>query len=364
MSDRFSIDSHKLIYHPQRVAQLLESKGDWEKAKTVYPIYVELGPVGACNHRCVFCAYDYIGYQTRTLAYDLLAERIPEMGRLGVRSIMLAGEGEPMLHKDIVRIVQLIKSSGIDVSFTTNATAMPRDFPEEALPHVSWIKASINAGSPETYAQVHRTKAAHFDLALKNLATMVEARRRKGLSVTLGAQLLLLPENAHEVRALAERVRETGLDYLVVKPYSHVERSITQAYKDIDYTAFLALEDSLRDLNSETFSVVFRSNTMRKYTSDDRYTRCYSVPYLWAHIMASGVVNGCGGFLSDERFEFGNINDSSFQAIWEGEKRRQNYEFVTHHLDIEECRKNCRMDEVNRYLFRLIDNPPGHVNFI
>ena len=365
MTDRYRIDSHKMIYHPERTAAIMAAKGDWEKAKGIYPIYVEMGPVGACNHRCVFCAYDYIGYQSVQLEFDMLKERIPEMGRLGVKSIMFAGEGEPFLHKKIIEIVQLTKESGIDVSFTTNATMMPKRFPDEALGLVSWVKASINAGTAETYAMIHRTKPAHFDLALKNLTAMVEARNARNLKTTIGAQILLLPENAHEVRTLAEICRDrVGVDYVVVKPYSQLEASNTHTYENLDYSRFLGMEEELQDLNTDSFNLVFRANTMRRYTAADRYTRCYSVPFTWAHVTASGQVFGCGAYLLDPRFEYGNLNEATFLEIWEGEKRKENFRFVSEHLDIEECRRNCRMDDVNRYLFQVIDNPPDHVNFI
>lgn len=365
MSDPYFIDSQKVIYHPARVTQLLEAKNDWERAKSVYPLYIEVSPVGACNHRCTFCAVDYIGYKTVMLDLDIFKLRVSEMGKAGVKSIMFAGEGEPMLHKKITDMVKATKEAGIDVSFTTNATVINEKFIIDALPITSWIKVSINAGTAETYAKIHQTKEKDFGRVVDNLKVAVKAKREQGLSCTIGAQALLLPENAGEMTTLVRLCRdEIGLDYLVVKPYSQHMFSITNQYEKIDYSHYIKMEAELEPLSTDHFNVVFRKNTMKKHMGDSRYTKCYSTPFLWAYVMADGALYGCSAYLLDKKFEYGNINQSTFQQIWEGERRRENFQFVLNELDIKDCRKNCRMDEVNRYLSNLKDGTVPHVNFI
>ena len=367
MSDDYAIDGHKLAYHPQRIGQLLDAGDDWEKAKSIYPIYMEVSPVGACNHRCTFCGVDYIGYKSISLDYKKFCERLKEIASLGVKGIMYAGEGEPLLHKRINEIVRATHDAGIDISFTTNGTQMDKTFIESSLPLTQWVKLSVNAATAATYAGIHQTKERDFNKVIENIAQATHFKRDHGLTCAIGVQTLLLPENASEIEDLARLCRdELGVDYLVIKSYSHVAKSQNRKYATIDYSLYSNMGERLDKWNTDKFKVVFRENSISKYQSNGGrgYTTCYSTPFLLAYVMADGAVYGCRDHLLDPRFEYGNINELSFQDIWEGEKRRKNVTFVLKELDLKDCRKNCRMDESNRYLFRLKEDPVSHVNFI
>ena len=354
--DKFKIDSHKLNYHPARV-------GAWAAGELIAPIYMEVSPSGACNHRCTFCGLDFMGYRANRLDAAMLKDRLTELARLGLKSVMFAGEGEPFLHPDMAEIILHAKAAGIDVALTTNGTLLDEDTARRILPVVSWIKVSCNAGNAETYARVHRVKPEQFGLAVKNMARAVELRRELGSACTLGAQSLLLPENRESMSDLARTARDIGLDYLVVKPYSQHPSSVTEQYKDVSYADSEALARELRQLATDSFSVVVRLGAMKKWDEKSRpYGKCQALPF-WSYIDARGGVWGCSVFLGDERFLYGNINEQSFEEIWTGETRRKALAWFDAEFDCSGCRVNCRMDEINRYLWEL-RHPGPHVNFI
>ncbi len=364
MADKYSIDSHKLIYHPTRVSKWYEAKDDWEALKKIYPIYVEISPYGGCNHRCTFCALDYMGYENIGLEFDILKSTISNMAKNGVKSVMFAGEGEPLLFKNLDLIVEHCKKEGIDSSLTTNFVPLNKNNIQKCIENCSWIKVSLNAGTAKTYAEVHQTKEIDFDRVMSNLTYALEYRAENKLDCTVGVQMLLLPENKDEAKILALKCKEMGVDYLVVKPYSQHLSSDTHKYENIDYSKMMDIQEDLESLSDDNFSVVFRANTMNKHIKKKQsYDKCYSTPFFWGYIAADGKVFGCSAYLGKDEFCYGNIYDNSFEDIWESDKRKQSYNYVKNELDIKNCRLNCRMDEVNRYLWDL-KNPNAHVNFI
>lgn len=396
------IDSHKLAYHPEWVRRWHAAQGNWELAQTVYPLYVEISPAGQCNHRCAWCAVDYIGYKNRLLDENALLRVFGGMTKRrregeewnGVKSVMFAGEGEPTLHPKLAEIIAGAKSVGIDVALTTNGTGMTKKFIDKALPHITWIKVSLDAATDRTHAiNHHATKEqfaevsrdpecsglvgdellgkfrGEFDRIISNIQYACGQNRKIGSQCMIGAQLLMNPTNIHEVVAFAKLMKRLGCDYCVIKPYSQHFYSLGKQDKlfgGFKYKDALDLSEQLSRLNSESFSVVFRSRTMENYEDPDRhYSICQATPMAWGYIMATGEFVSCSAFLpqdegvGDQRFVLGNIKTQSFQEIWEGEKRHRNWDFVNNELNITECRKNCRMDAVNRFLWdKIKDSAP------
>jgi radical SAM protein with 4Fe4S-binding SPASM domain len=266
---------------------------------------------------------------------------------------MFGGEGEPLLHKDLKKMLAAAFYMGIDCALTTNGVLLTPQIVEQMLRYNKWIKVSINAGTAKTYSGIHRTKEQDFDTVLTNLAYAVKIRKEIGSNCTLGMQAILLNENAHEMRMLAETARSIGVDYLVIKPYSHHQSS-----KHDDMVVSLPFihdfATTLESYSTDKFRVIFRLNAFERMHKDRKYNECLALPF-WAYISTEGDVWSCSAKMgNDDSFVLGNIYQDNFMAILR--KSRQSHK-------LKDCRINCRMDACNEYLWKL-KHPDPHVNFI
>ncbi len=349
------IDSHKLMYHPERITA-------WLDGSNIYPLYVEIGPANRCNYRCSFCALDYTGYNGKFVDTGRLRKALCEMADCGVKSSMFAGAGEPLLHPDICDLVAYARKVGIDVSITTNGSLLTAQMSQKLLQHLAWLRISLNAGSPENYAKIHGCTGDNFEIVLQNLSDAVSLKNEYHLPLTIGVQCLILGENVAEIPDLASRLKKTGVDYFSLKPYSRHPNCINTKLEDphpmIDKTWFA-------DINShstENFEVIVRNKAINSINANSKsYPHCLGLPFF-ACIEADGNIYPCHTFINNIEYSYGNIIDMSFKEVW-GSSRKLKVMQKLASENNDKCRLSCRLDQINLYLWQL-KNPPAHVNFI
>lgn len=353
MAENIRMDSHKLIYHPGRVA-------DWLNGKNIYPIEIEISPSGACNHRCIFCALDYMGYKPNFLKKDVILPTVKQMHAKGLKSVICAGEGEPLLNRDFPEIANAMKGYGLDVAMSTNGVLLTKEISSECLQAFTWIRFSVASMQESSYQSIQQGVEGDLDKVCENIQEAVKIKKDNGLHTTLGVQCLLIPQNIGQILEMAEKLRELGVDYFTVKPY--MAHTMTNNSFNVDYSAMGELERELKQYETENYQIYFRIHAMEKMKKCKTYSKCYALPFM-VHIDAKGNVWPCVELINKDGFSYGNIYQNTFHEIWNSEQRRSVIDKVNQ-MDLNiQCGESCRLDEMNRYLQEL-KQPGGHVNFI
>lgn len=353
MSDKIRMDSHKLIFHPERICA-------WLNGEKIYPIEVEIAPSGACNHRCVFCALDYIGYKPNYLDKQILLKNMKSMYEHGLKSVICAGEGEPLLNPNMPDIANGMKSYGLDVALSSNGVLLTEEVSKECLKAFTWIRFSIASMEESSYNFIQRGNAGDLEKVCNNLEAAVKVRFDQKLKTTLGAQCLLMKENIEQLPLMAKELRDIGIDYLTVKPYSHHLHSENNIL--FDYEEVLNYEEILKEYETSNFKVYFRANAMKKMQQNKSYEQCYGLPFM-TYIDAKGNVWPCIAHIGQYELCYGNIYENTIEEIWASEKREQIKKEIEEKGIDHICRQACRLDEINKYLWEL-KHPGMHINFI
>ena len=287
MSEDFKLDSHKLMFHPCEVAR-------WLHGEEIYPIEIEISPSGTCNHRCTFCAVDYLGYKPVFLNSHMMFNNIEHMKKHGLKSVICSGEGEPLLNKDMPNLVVNMKRIGLDVAMASNGVLLNKEITEECLHAFTWVRFSVAAIYEETYKKIHNSKNGDLQRTLNNIAYAVEWKKKRNLKTTLGVQCLLIKENINEILDMAKELKKLKVDYFTVKPYSQHMQSKNRL--EVDYKELFELENSIKQYESEEFKIYYRINAMKKMKENKRYDNCYGLPFM-THIDARGNVWPCVNFI-------------------------------------------------------------------
>lgn len=343
------IDSHKLGYHPERVAT-------WLKDGTCYPLHIEAGITNKCNHKCIQCTLDWINHKSDSIDSEVFVRMLHNAAKIGVKSIYFAGEGEPTLHKDLPLFVKTAFDLGMKVAVSTNGSLFTATLADKILPYLAWLRFSVDAVTNETFAKIHGVDVSEFDKVLRNIAFCTMYAYGE-YPVQIGIQTLLMKENIDEIEPLAHLAKELKVHNFQVKPaHCHPKSSFVAG------THWDSGLEKLEELNTDKFTVIVRVKSLKRLELDRTYARCHAFD-LYALIDACGNVTPCNVFYGDQKYIFGNINEQSLENIWISPRKSKIINAITklNHMQCKEYR--CRQDVMNRYLER-VKNPELNDEFI
>lgn len=346
------LDGTKMMYHAEALAR-------WQKGDVVYPIQIEISPTQHCNHKCSFCYYEYTARSNQFLDRDVWDKLITEARPLGTKALFYSGEGEPMLHQDLPDLVERAADLEYDQALNTNATALVPKKIKRILPHLEWMRVSVNGLNAEDYARVHVSPLSHFELALTNVAKAVEFKAAHNLTTTIGIQFVYTGQKLDDLLTFAQRLKEIGVSYFSIKP--GMPHPDNPNFKAAPFPSKAEMEPVL-SLATDGFQVAIRWG-LKEQDWTRPYKKCLSLPFF-AEVTADGKVYACGPHLGEEDFSYGSLHDMGIKEMWSHENRAkvENHVCSIDNLD-HVCMPLCRLDQVNRFLWDL-ENPPPSVNFI
>ena len=109
----------------------------------------------ACNCRCVMCDIWKANARNRTIGVDELTRHVDAIRRLHVRRAMLTG-GEPLLHRNLWTLCDLLRSEGIGITLVTTGLLVDRHVHDVAA-CTDELVISID-GPPDVHDEIRRVR--------------------------------------------------------------------------------------------------------------------------------------------------------------------------------------------------------------
>jgi MoaA/NifB/PqqE/SkfB family radical SAM enzyme len=298
------------------------------------PILAKIETTRRCNLNCVVCFRHSLPVRP-----DMkLSNFLKILGLLPkVEQVALHGYGEPLVHKDFLKLADAIRNRGKRILLVTNGMFLNGDMTEDLTRSngVQMISFSVDSFHAEGY----RGNDYYTGLA-ETIRNVVESRNAYGTDAKIIIHSTFNLDNIHTMPRMIEFAHETNVDTISLQ-------DITYLYEAGDSTSEKAIrlrtpsqheqEHPLRDkvvvatLVAAEKAVELGVDAQFHLKEEDR---CH---WLWhsIYIDVEGNVYPCTDTLN---YPLGNVFNDSIKEIWNGDEIRH---FRTHWIQnpVDECRK-------------------------
>jgi SynChlorMet cassette radical SAM/SPASM protein ScmF len=280
-----------------------------------YYVYLTGGCNLACQHCWITPTFQTKGGTGGHLDYDLFALAIEEGLPLGLSGVKLTG-GEPLLHPDFLRIVDLLREKGLGLVIETNGTLLT-----ESLAHylrkkstLNHISVSLDGASADTHDPFRGVRGS-FKKAVQGIRYLVENGFRPQVIMSIHSG------NVGEIEALvrlAESLGARSVKFNLIQPVGRGE-TMTKRNQLLDIQCLIERGNWVEnDLQKRTSIELLYSWPMAYYNLHRLLTRGVDACGIFniLGILASGHLAMCGIGVEIPELVYGKLGKDRLEHVW------------------------------------------------
>ncbi|OGL43404.1 MAG: hypothetical protein A2042_07440 [Candidatus Schekmanbacteria bacterium GWA2_38_11] len=283
-----------LLYNnPKKFLNYLRANSEKKKRKIELkslPYVLNLEPNNTCNLKCPLCWVPNPIKPKGYMSFENFKKVIDEIGDY-LYLLNLYNLGEPLLHKDIYRMIEYANKKKIFTSISSNFLIFNEEDADKMIASgLDYLRISLDGTSQETYQQYR--VGGNYNKVIENIELLVSKKKKiKSKIPFIDWQFLIFKHNEHEisnVKPLAEKLGVDGVLISSAHAYGHEKEWLSEERGE--YYA-----------NPENID---------------------SFCFLWNQVLINydGEVAPCCSHIAQIAPEFGNIFRQSFKEIWNNEK--------------------------------------------
>jgi MoaA/NifB/PqqE/SkfB family radical SAM enzyme len=306
------------------------SKGD---IAYVGPFFVKVVVTQRCNLRCIGCRFHSPVSTMRSseddlvtdISYDLVRQLCDELKAMGTNSIILTGEGEPLLHPRIFDIIATAKERRFDVSLVSNGTLLDEmKIKSLVRSRLDTLNVSLWAGSSEEYEKNYPgSDPDNFNKVIEGLKLLTRLKaEHHSHTPFVNLHHPINRNNFRNIEQMAELAYETGCNGLTSSPLkcwrnTPTSLALSQEEENLLHRSLVKMKKKMEALSlKHNFDL-----TILRYKIGHNVWQklpCY-IGWLHARVKVDGTVLPC----SRCPLPMGKFAQEGFEEIWKGSAFRE-----------------------------------------
>lgn len=312
-------------------------EGTFYNVNTNIPYYVTIKPTLGCVANCLHCNPRNKKFErNKVLTLCEYNELFNSLHKMGTKNICFSG-GEPLLYKDIVKLVKVATNNKLKVSINTNGYLLNTKIFDELI-NAGVLSFNISIDSP--FSAIHDNLRRLNGLYDKVISNITECKKKRE-DFILNIRMVLSKYNYKDIDKMIDMALELDADLLSIdlieadsknKYFLLTESEINKFKNDfvpslIDKIGKMNISNKLKKFNIKEIQDIFNTefNDIKNfengiYWPDDRIKKKCDIPNTFMIIEGDGNVLPCNAVEYCRENIVGNIFDTKIEQLWNSEK--------------------------------------------